>query len=225
MKTIQKIGGIAAMYEAAAYVLGMVFYLVVLDYSGVVKPVQKVAFLVDNQGSLFILTLFVYIIFSIFLVIMALALYDLLKFDSPLIMQTATAFGLIWACIVIASGMIFITGMDTVIDLYGKDPAQAATVWLAIESVFEGIGGGVEIVGGLWMLLISWVALRGDKFTRILNYLGLFIGVVGILTVIPLLKGLQDVFGLTQIVWFLWIGIIMLRENRNSTVINCQGGS
>jgi hypothetical protein len=36
MKNFQKMGGIAALYEAAAYVLGIVFYMVVLDYSGVV---------------------------------------------------------------------------------------------------------------------------------------------------------------------------------------------
>ena len=28
-----------------------------------------------------------------------------------------------------------------VIDFYGKDPAQAATVWLAIGSVYDGLGG------------------------------------------------------------------------------------
>jgi hypothetical protein len=39
------------------------------------------------------------------------------------------------------------------------------------------------------------------------------IGVVGILTVVPALAVLQDVFGLTQIVWFVWLGIVMLRSN------------
>jgi len=28
-----------------------------------------------------------------------------------------------------------------VVDFYGKDPAQAATVWLAIDSVYDGLGG------------------------------------------------------------------------------------
>jgi len=30
MKNLQKIGGLAALYEAFAYVLGIVFYLVIL---------------------------------------------------------------------------------------------------------------------------------------------------------------------------------------------------
>ena len=48
--------------------------------------------------------------------------------------QAATAFGLIWAAVVFASGMVFNIGMETVIDLHGKDPAQAESVWQAVNS-------------------------------------------------------------------------------------------
>ncbi|MCP4419844.1 MAG: DUF4386 family protein [Chloroflexi bacterium] len=163
-----------------------------------------------------IITLFVYVAFGIFLVVLSLALHERLKASSPAMMQTATVFGLFWALVVIASGMIFITGMNTVIDLYGTDPAQAATVWLAIDAVFEGIGGGVELLGGLWILLVSWAALRGGVFPKALNYFGAAIGVAGILTVVPALEVLTDVFGLTQIVWFVWLGIIMLRSSSSA---------
>lgn len=218
MRNLQKIGGIAALYEALAYVLGIVFYIFIVDYSGAVDPVQKVALLVDNPVSMYALTLFVYVVFGICLVVLALALHERLRASSPAIMQTATVFGLFWALVVIASGMIFITGMNTVIDLYGTDPAQAATVWLAIDAVFEGIGGGVELLGGLWILLVSWAALRGRELTRALNYLGMGIGVAGILTVVPALEALTDVFGLTQIVWFVWLGIVMLRGSTSAAV-------
>jgi hypothetical protein len=212
MNDLQKMGGIAALYEATAYVLGIVFFIFVVDYSGDVDPVQKVALLVDNQVSMVIMTLFVFVVFGVFLVILVLALYNRLKAGSPAIVQTATVFGFIWAGLVMASGMIFIIGMDNVVDLYGQDPAQAATVWLAIDSVFDGIGGGVELVGGIWILLVSWAALRAGELPRALNYLGLVIGVVGILTVVPALEVLTDVFGLSQIVWFVWLGIVMLRS-------------
>ncbi len=126
--------------------------------------------------------------------------------------QTATVFGMIWACIVIASGMIFIIGMDTVVERYGQDPAQAAMVWLAIESVHQGLGGANEIVGGLWVLLISWAALRGGGLPRALNYLGVVIGVGGLLMFVPALNMLGPIFGLGIIVWFIWLGIVMLRS-------------
>jgi len=40
--------------------------------------------------------------------------------------------------------------------------------------------------------------------------------VVGILTVVPALEVLTDVFGLTQIVWFVWLGIVMLRSSSSA---------
>lgn len=82
------------------------------------------------------------------MVVLALTLHERLKVSSPAIMQMATVFGLFWALVVIASGMIFITGMNSVVALHGTDPTQAATVWLAVDAVFEGIGGGVELLGG-----------------------------------------------------------------------------
>ena len=43
MKKLQNIGGIGALYLAAAYIVGMLGFLAVVDISGIVDPVQKVA--------------------------------------------------------------------------------------------------------------------------------------------------------------------------------------
>jgi len=50
MNNLQKIGGIAALYLAAAYLVGIVLFLFVLDYPNIVDPAQKVALLVDKQS-------------------------------------------------------------------------------------------------------------------------------------------------------------------------------
>ncbi len=218
MKDLQKMGGIAALYEAAAYVLGIVFFIFVVDYSGVTDPAQKMVLLVDNQTSLYIMNLIIYVVFGVFLVVLAVALYERLKAGAPAIMQTATALGLIWAGLVIASGMVANIGMDVAVGLHGTDPAQAATVWLAIDTVVDGIGGGNEIVGGLWVLLVSWAALRTGGLPKALNYLGVVIGVAGILSAVPALGELGGmIFGLGQIVWFVWLGIVMLRSSPSAT--------
>ena len=153
MKDLQKVGGIAALYSGLAYVVGMVGFLAVVGWPE--DPIQQVTVMVDNQAVLYILYLIVYVIWGFVLVPLSFALYERLKASSPAIMQTATAIGLIWAAIIIAAGMIFTTGMANVVDLYGKDPTQAATVWLAIDSVFGGLGGSNEVVGALWTLLVS----------------------------------------------------------------------
>jgi hypothetical protein len=157
-------------------------------------------------------------VFGIFLVVLSLALYERLKTGASVMAQTATAFGLIWAGLVIASGMVANVGIAAVEDLLRNDPVQAGSVWLAIEIVQLGLGGGNEIVGGVWVLLVGWAALRAGEFPRVLNYLGVVIGLSGILTVIPVLEVfgavemLGFVFGLGLLVWFVWLGIIMLRS-------------
>ena len=212
MIKLRKMGGIAALYLAAAYVVGMVGFLLVVDVSGVVDPVKKVALMMDNQAFLYIMHLIIYVVWAVFLVVLALALYERLKAGSPAIVQTATVFGMIWATVIIASGMIHNIGMLNVVDLYSKDPAQAAMVWLAIDSVFEGLGGSNEVLGGIWILLISWAALRTRGLPRVLNYLGVAIGAAGIISVVPALAELFIyIYALGQIVWFVWLGIVMLR--------------
>ncbi|MCC6169312.1 MAG: DUF4386 family protein [Caldilineaceae bacterium] len=210
-------GGIAALYEAAAYIVGMIGFLAVVDVSGVADPVKQVALMADNLTFLYILHLIVYVVWGIFMVVLALALYERLKTNSPAIVQIATVFGLFWACVIIVSGMIHNVGMQTVVDLYGKDPAQAGTVWLTIDSVLGGLAGSNEAIGGIWLLLLSWAALRSGELSKLLNYLGVVVGVAGIISIVPALAGiLIYVFALGQIVWFIWLGIAMLRSSKSA---------
>jgi hypothetical protein len=219
MKTLQKFGGIAALYEAAAYIVGMIGFLTIVDVSGVADPVQKVALMAENLAFLYILHLIVYVVWGIFMVVLALALYERLKAGSPAIVQVATIFGLFWACVIIISGMIHNVGMQNVVDLYGIDATQAGTVWLTIDSVLGGLAGSNEALGGIWILLLSWAALRTGEFSRVLNYLGVVIGIAGILSIIPALAEIFIyIFALGQIVWFIWLGISMLRSNPGKTV-------
>jgi len=213
MNDLQKVGGVAALIEAATYVVGFALLAALLAPAGYGDgdAVQSVAFLAGNQAIMYVWNLIIYVINGIFLVVLVIALYHRLKAGSPAMAQTATAFGLIWAALVIASGMVANIGLGTVVDLYGEDPAQAASVWLALDSVQNGLGGGNEIVGGLWVLLVSVAALRAGGLPRALNYLGAVIGVAGLLTVVPALEVLGAVFGLGFIVWFIWVGLVMLR--------------
>jgi hypothetical protein len=217
MKNLQKAGGFAALYSGAALLVAMVGFLVVVDVLGVTDPLQKVAQLVENQASLYFLNLISYVIWGIVLVVLVLALNERLKADSPAMMQIATAIGLIWACIVIASGQVTNLGMGIVVDLYGTDPAQASTVWMAIDSVAQGLGSaGGEILGGTWVLLVSWAALRTGEFSKALNYLGVLIGVTGLISAVPGLSLVAAIFGLGKIVWSLWLGIVMLRSKTSA---------
>lgn len=216
MNNLQKVGGMAALGAAVTFIMGFVLLFTLLVPAGYLAadtdPVQAAAFLVDNQAVLYIWYLIIYVIFGIFMVVLSLALRQRLQTNAPALAQIATAFGLIWAGLVIASGMVANVGVGVVVDLYAQDPAQAATVWTAVHAVVVGLGGGNEIVGGLWILLVSWTAWQGGALTKGLNGLGLVVGTAGILTtVFPTVDALGAVFGLGSIVWFIWAGIVMWR--------------
>jgi hypothetical protein len=210
---LQKAGGIAAIVEAIAYIVGFTVMATLLnpgDTQGW-TPDQKLSFALERQSTFQALTILIYVAFGIALVFLAVALHERLNGRSSDLMKIATPFGLIWAGLVIASGMVGSVGLEAVAALHAQDAAHAASVWTAIGAIQDGLGGGVEIVGGVWVLLISIASLRASALPAALSYLGFIVGAAGILTVIPSLAELGAVFGLGQIIWFAWLGIIMIR--------------
>lgn len=216
MKTSQKFGGFAALYMAVAHLIGIVIFLVVLDYLSVTDPAQKMALNVDNQLIVFSTNLLMYVFFGFALIVLSLAMHGRLKSGAPGIMQVATAVGIIWAGSLIASGMVANAGLAAVVQTYAKDPAQAALTWQGVETVANGLGNANgEILGGLWVLLVSLAALRAGELSKSLNVIGVVVGVVGIISLIPVLTdSLIGIFGLGQIIWLVWLGIVLLRSSQ-----------
>ncbi len=145
-------------------------------------------------------------LFGAVLVVLVTVLHEQLAVGAPTLMRVASAFGLIWAGLVIASGMIAVVGLGAVTKMHALDPQQATLAWQTLSAVQDGLGGGVELVGGLWITLLSIAALKQNLLPPRLNYLGLAIGAAGVLTIIALLEELGTLFGLGQIIWFIWLG-------------------
>jgi hypothetical protein len=203
---------------AVAYILGIILFIFVLDYPHIVDPSQKVALLVTKTTVIYLTNLIMYVLFGIALIVFTFALNERLKVNAPATMRIASVIGFIWAGLLIASGMVSNAGIEPVIALWKNDPKQAAQIWSGIESVANGLScGNGEILGGLLTLLISFCAFRAPHFPKALVYLGGLVGTIGIISIIPGLKDLTSIFGMSQIVWFVWIGIIMLRKIPNTT--------
>lgn len=210
MNNLQKLGGIAALLGAIIYISAFVFFGIFWNFPSDADAIQKFTFLAENQNVLSIANFIMYVLFGVILAILVLALHERLKVNTPILSQFASIFGIVWVGLMIASGMISNIGLASAIELSIKDPEKAMTVWQAVYSVVEGIGGGNEIVGGLWVLLLSIAAQQGKELYKSINYLGIFVGITGILTVFPA-EVLTEIFGISQIVWFSWLGISMLK--------------
>jgi hypothetical protein len=218
MDGLQKMGGVAALVMAATWVVAFAVLLGVLMPAGyfdeAVTAVERARIITDNQALASIGYLIPYVAWGILLVVLVLALHDRLKAGMPAVAQIATAIGLIWAGLVIASGLVATLGIRVVGELYGTDAAQAGAVWAPVEAVVGGLGGDAwEVLGGVWLLLIGWAALRARELPRALSFLGIVLGVAGILTVVPPLEPALFLYGLGLIAWFVWLGIVMLRTS------------
>ncbi|MBC7868331.1 MAG: hypothetical protein H7X88_12420 [Gloeobacteraceae cyanobacterium ES-bin-316] len=211
---LQKIGGWSAIVAALAYIIGFTVLIFFLspENADSLTSAEKLRFMLDHKIIFQVWILIIYVVFGVVLVALTAAIHQRLQKHTLPALPIASSFGYIWAGMVIASGMIANIGLDAVSTIYPRDTEQATTIWLSVEAVHNGIGGGVEIVGGLWVLLISWFSLSFKEFSKGLHYLGFIVGIAGILTAIPGLGALGYVFGLLQIGWFGWIGIFMLKN-------------
>ena len=130
-------------------------------------------------------------------------------------MKFSTILGIFWAFIIMISGLIQNVGSSKVIEIYQTNPELAISTWTTLQIIQDALGGGTEIIGGIWILLISIVALKSKTFPKPLNYLGIIIGIAGISSEVPMFSELGGmIFGLTQIIWFIWLGIILIKEDK-----------
>lgn len=78
---------------------------------------------------------------------------------------------------------------------------------------------------GLWLLVLNILSFKDQKFPLILNIIGilgalsLFIGVIG--SANPILSGIASGVGGMALgpAWFIWMGLIMLRDKKNQQII------
>lgn len=212
MNNLQKLGGWGGLVHALAYIVSMVLGGVLMFPLLGRGPGAYVAFVAGNQALVYLWNLVAYWGSALTLVVMVLALYERLKVSAPSGAQLAAAFGLIWAALIIGSGNLMLRDVSVIAELYAQDPSQAAAAWTVLEAVENGIVSGNEVVGSLWVLLLSLTVWRTGELPRTLNILGLSISLAGLLTVIPpLAEALSLLFGVGMIFWSVGTGVALLR--------------
>ena len=210
---LARIGGAAALLAAGTFFYGIVMFATTFaDYTDPdATPAESVDFLVGHQGAALAWYIGIFIVFGAALVPLGLALRKRLA-EAPILANTAMVFAAIWATLMFATGMISNIGIEVVADLAGSHPDDAPAVWSSIDAVTNGLGGGNELVGGLWIGLISVAALASGLLPKALNWLGVATAVGGMATLAPGFEAAEMVFGLGSIAWFVWIGVALLRD-------------
>jgi hypothetical protein len=211
-KTLQKLGGFCSISLGLIYIITFIVYGGIVAYPKAdVTEIERFNFLSDNYVLLSTINLISYVLFGILLAVVVVALHQKMKDDLSNLSILTSVFGVIWVGLVIASGMIANIGLNSIIEIGVEEPQKAMLIWSSVVIVSEGLGGGNEIVGGVWVLLLSITAFKYSFFSKPLNLLGLLVALAGILTILPF-DLFKEIFGVSQIVWFIWVGISMIRK-------------
>ena len=207
-------GAIGALIAAATFVFGIALFVTSLsDYTeGDSTVAESVDFLVAHQTTLFTWYFVIFLVFGVAIIPLARALHRRLADVSPELADIGAVFAYIWAGLMFATGMTSNIGITAVADLNETDPAAAEALWSSISTVTDGLGGGNELVGGMWILLVSLAAWGTKGLPTGLNVLGIISAAAGLITLVPGLSDVGMIFGLGSIAWFAWTGIVLLRH-------------
>ncbi len=213
--TMQRVGGIAALICAGTYIFGFTLLVTVFADTGFgtneIDTAGVVRFTVDNQALMITWNTVIYVLNSLALAVLVVALASRLKIKSPDWSTMTMAFGLIWTTLVLGAGMIGNVTTETMAALAPNDFETAVLTWEALHAVELGLGGGNEIAGGVWILCVSLASLLHRAFGKIVVGLGLMTGIGGLITVFPPLGEVAGaVFGLGAIAWFIAVGLALL---------------
>lgn len=210
----QRLGGLAAIAAGLTYVIGFWVYFSILgpvQYGSPSIPAeQHVGFLVDNAALMSAWNLVIYVLNAVLMVVLVIAVHQRVKTASEGMVQTATAFGLIWAGLILATGMLTNVATSQIVQLAQTDMEAAASLWQSTVVVAAGLGGGNEITGGMWIFLLSLAGFQSRALPLPVNLLGLIVGGAGIVSTIPVLSDATMIFGLGFIVWFFGMGVALL---------------
>ena len=213
-------GAIGGLIAAASFIFGIALFVTNMsDYvDGDLTRAESVDFLLDHQGTFYVWYFVMFLVFGIAIIPLARSLRERLVDVSPELADIGTVFAYIWAGLMFATGMTHNIGIAAIADLDETDPAAAEALWSSVTTVVDGLGGGNELVGSMWILLVSVAAWSTKRLPRGLNVLGIVSAVAGLITLIPGLSDVGMIFGLGSIAWFAWTGIVLLRRQERVEV-------
>lgn len=214
--TLQRIGGLAALACAGTYIFGFVLLVTVMADVGFgsndIDAATVVQFTVDHQTLMILWNSVIYVLNALALAVLVVALSRRMSAHSPDWGTFTLVFGVIWTTLVLGAGMIGNVTTERLAVLAPDDFEAAVAMWKTLHVVELGLGGGNEIAGGVWILSVSLAAMAYRSFGKVTLGLGILTGLGGFLTILPPLGDVAGaVFGLGAIVWFIAVGITLLR--------------
>jgi hypothetical protein len=210
MNNIQKLGAYTSLVQGIAFVVLFVWALVLLPGLGIgIADVNNPAKLLPVASTfIFQMGNWLTILFSITVILVALAAYERLQAGSPWALRLAVSAAVVASALFLANGAIGASTVDlTALDVQNKAAAEAA--FYAVNTVLNGLLNGAVIAASISALLWGWAARRQKNLPTLLAYFVMLAGVVGFVQIV--VAPFVLLLFVLNIAWSLWLGIVLLQ--------------
>lgn len=201
------VGGVAAIIEGVCYAGGLAMFLLIMPAMGWQMgywddPSKSVLF-VRAHETFFIAGGLFFAIQALIVLPVVLAAHERLHSYSPGLATAATGFGAMGAAMLLLNALVQYAEFQNISSLSTAVAEQAQAYGnIAYDATIE----AASLCLGLWMLLLSGVAIRERAMPRWFGFFGLLAGIsnVAVLAFPPPSQ-------LISIAWFIALGVVLLR--------------
>lgn len=202
---------------ALSYIVLFVIYGALLPAPVSNTLQDKVGFILEHQGMLKISFLVGYVGFGCLLTAVSIGFYRTCEPKQMSLNTHVLIWGLFWALLLIATGLIGLTNISLLSAKIVIDDWDAASSLFYSGALLEqALGGGIEFVGGVWVLLIGLVVWQQRVSGMLFPVFSGLKGTIGVLTIISSESVLRDLFGITGIIWFIWFDVVVVGVTTNN---------
>jgi len=217
MNNMQKAGGYAALVTGVQFLAILVIQFVVLAPLGIAGPgtsPDKVLAVAANSTTPFLVQFLITGLFSITLLLGALAVRERLQAGAPNRMRLAVIAASIGSALFLAYGITSFTGFSSIV------AANDASAFRAVDTVENGLIVSAIFAFGWVALLWGSAGLSTKGLPTGLNYVLLVAGVIAVLAFIIPIFGLLGV--VINVIWAFWLGYVLLQP---APMMSTMGGN
>lgn len=209
--SLEPIAGAAFIGMALCYIILFVIYGAVLS-TPEGGTAAKIAYLIENKALFNFTYVLGYVVFACLLCFCVYVIGRLFHRESQAAMAMTSLFGYFWVVVLLSTGMIGVSSHEILAIYSVSNPEAAEVIYHTRILMTESLGGGIEFIGGVWFVLLGIVSWRHKLHSRSLAAFTLVKGTIGVATLFSAESLLRDLFGVTGILWFIWMGIVMIKK-------------
>lgn len=172
-----------------------------------VLPQQTLELLVLDSNHFILWNVVVYFVYGVSLLYLTINLFFNVRQKEPELAIGILVMGGIWSGLMFLSGGLAIELINSVEGLQALNCELAIEVWTIGSLLHESIGGGNELIGAIWVGLISCALPSRIGATLVTKFLGYAATFFGLCTLFESSETFASLFGVTLIFWFLLLHV------------------